>query len=44
MVPTTSSYQNRRVVFKLAGPARQTLRLFALFVREFGNVSIAEVR
>ena len=33
-----------RVVLAIAGPARETLGLFSLYVRERGNVSIAEVR
>ena len=31
-------------VIKMAGPARETLRLFALWVRERGNLPIKEVQ
>jgi hypothetical protein len=41
---TTSSYHHRRVVIKMVGNGKQICRLFALFCRERGNVSIAEVR
>jgi len=33
-----------RTVVRLSGKASEVLRLFALFVRERGNVSIAEVK
>jgi hypothetical protein len=44
MDQTTPFYSGRRVVIKLSGKAGEALRLFALFCRQRGNVSIAEVR
>lgn len=33
-----------RLVLRMAGPAAETFRLFALFCEKHGNVSIAEVK
>ena len=43
MNQTTPFYSGRRVVIKLSGKAGEVLGLFALFCREHGNVSVAEV-
>ena len=44
MEPKYIDSNTPRLVLRMAGPAAETFRLFALFCEKHGNVSIAEVR